>query len=332
MFIVLVIAWLYERYGTRPAAVELSAGIVPVIVAIVAQAVVGLGRTAIKDVLLGVLAVAAAVAWLVGINELVLLAAGAAVGALWRNRHLVGRNAAAWLLLPVATSGAAAADPTLARLGLVFLKIGAVLYGSGYVLISFMESDLVERYGWLTERQLLDAVAVGQVTPGPVFTTATFVGYQIAGFAGAAVATAAIFAPAFVFVALLSRITPSDPPLHLGSRRTRRCRRGLARSDGRGGRPPRRQRRSPMRWPSPPASSRWSSCSASDRTPSGSSPVARSSASAGSSSADPSPHPPPVPPEVDLCRVERSGGVSSTQLPHPAGVQRFVGVCRDRRT
>jgi chromate transporter len=210
--IVLVLAVLYDRYGTTPTALDLSYGIVPVIVAVVAHACVGLARTAVKDIVLGAVALGAAAAWLVGVNELVLLGAAAVVGALWRNRATLRptRRLHLWFVAPfgLATATATAADPTLGRLAWVFVKVGAVLYGSGYVLVSFLEGDLVERLGWLTERQLLDAVAIGQFTPGPVFTTATFVGYQVAGLPGALVATAAIFAPALVFVALLARIVP----------------------------------------------------------------------------------------------------------------------------
>lgn len=206
--IVLTLAAAYDRYGATPTARHLSYGVVPVIVAVVAHATVGLTRTAVKDVVLGVVAAGTAVAWLAGVHELALLALAAVAGALWRNR---GRLAAARLTgLLIAPFGLSAerADPDLWRLGWTMLKIGAVLYGSGYVLVSFLERDLVERLGWLTEQQLLDAVAIGQVTPGPVFTTATFVGYQVAGLGGAAVATVAIFAPALVFVALLARVVP----------------------------------------------------------------------------------------------------------------------------
>ena len=209
--IVLVIAWLYDRYGTTPTALDLSYGIVPVIVAIVVHAVVSLGRTAMKNVLLWMIASVSAAAWLAGVNELLLLLVGAALSAMWQTaRRRPGGHTVAglWFLPFTGPSAVLASEPDLVRLGWVFLKIGAVLYGSGYVLVSFLERDLVQGLGWLTERQLLDAVAVGQFTPGPVFTTATFVGYQIAGLPGALVATVAIFAPAFVFVAVLSRITP----------------------------------------------------------------------------------------------------------------------------
>jgi chromate transporter len=205
--IVLVLAVVYERYGQTTLARDLSYGIVPVIVAIVAQATVGLARTAVKDLVLGGVAVATAAAWLAGVNELALLVLAGVIGASWRNRDQLRSGFTGFVLVPFGT-GIEHHDPELWRLGWLMLKVGAVLYGSGYVLISFLERDLVEQLGWLTEQQLLDAVAVGQVTPGPVFTTATFVGYQIAGVGGAFVATVAIFAPALVFVALLSRIVP----------------------------------------------------------------------------------------------------------------------------
>jgi chromate transporter len=213
--IVLTIAWLYARYGTEPAVIDLRYGILPVIIAIVVHALLGLARTACKDLALTGLAIAAAAAWLAGVNELLILAASALLGTAWMNRRrLVGRPpalqliAALWLAAIVRVA-APDVEPSLWRLFLVFAKVGAVLYGSGYVLLAFLEQDLVEDLGWLTSTQLLDAVAVGQVTPGPVFTTATFVGYQIEGFAGAAVATIGIFLPAFVFVGLLAQIVPA---------------------------------------------------------------------------------------------------------------------------
>jgi chromate transporter len=212
--IVLTIAWLYTRHGTDPAVVDLRYGILPVIIAIVVQALWTLARTACKDLALTGLACAAAALWLWGVNELVLLGAGALLGALWRNRHrLIARSSGTDLTtVLLAAVGLATSTPgddvALGRLFLVFLKVGALLWGSGYVLLAVLEQDLVERLGWLTSTQLLDAVAVGQMTPGPLFTTATFVGYQIDGIAGAAVATVGIFLPSFVLVALLARIVP----------------------------------------------------------------------------------------------------------------------------
>jgi chromate transporter len=202
--IVSAIAWAYVRYGQLPAAEGLLRGVKPVVIAVVAQALFGFARTAIRTLPLALVGVASAAAAAAGAHELaVLAAAGAAVAAAKVARTPRATLPAIAPLWPLAAGAVAAAAPFgLSRLFLVFLKIGAVLYGSGYVLLAFLRSDLVERLGWLTEAQLLDAVAVGQVTPGPVFTTATFVGWVLAGGAGAAVATLGIFLPAFVFVAL----------------------------------------------------------------------------------------------------------------------------------
>ncbi len=201
---VTLLAWAYVAFGQTPAVAWVLYGVKPVVIAIVAQAVWGLGRTAVRRwetaaVVAGVIGLG-----LLGVNELALLFGGAAVGAvLQRPRWLTGRLSGL-MLAPAASLQLAAAVPasfSLAGMGLLFLKIGAVLYGSGYVLLAFLRADFVERLGWLSEAQLLDAVAVGQVTPGPVFTTATFIGFLLAGVPGALVATAAIFVPSFVFVA-----------------------------------------------------------------------------------------------------------------------------------
>ena len=197
--IVLALAWAYVAFGSTPAGEALLYGVKPVIIAIVAAALVAFARTALTAPLRIVVAVAVAVLWALGVNELVLLLCGALAVAAVR----LGSShpwAAAGLILPAT---AAAASVNLVTLAGVFLKAGALLYGSGYVLLAFLRGDLVERLGWLTDAQLLDAVAIGQVTPGPLFTTATFIGYVLAGIPGAVVATVAIFLPAFVFVALI---------------------------------------------------------------------------------------------------------------------------------
>jgi len=192
MLIVLACAWAYVRYGKLPQAEAILYGIKPVIIAIVVQALWGFGKTALKNTLLWVVALAAAALSFYGANELVLLlCAGLLVAAFRRSKHLLS-------LVPF----------SLWALFLFFLKVGSVLYGSGYVLLAFLRSGLVERYGWLTETQLLDAVAVGQVTPGPVFTTATFIGYILGGTPAALLATFGIFLPAFVFVALSGPLIP----------------------------------------------------------------------------------------------------------------------------
>jgi len=207
VLIVGVLAWLYERHGTDPALVDLRYGVLPVIIAIVGHALVGLGRVALVSPVGAVAAMAALAGFLAGVHELVLLVAAGTAAALWANRRrLRPGRAPLVLLLAGGEPGADPATPSLWRLFLVFLEIGSILYGSGYVLLAYLQRNLVTDLGWLSEQELLDAVSVGQVTPGPVFTTATFVGWQIDGWAGAAVATVGIFAPSFLFVALLGRI------------------------------------------------------------------------------------------------------------------------------
>ena len=197
--IVLALAWAYVAYGDTPTGEALLYGVKPVIIAIVAAALVAFARTALGGPLRAAVAIGAAILWLLGVSELLLLAGGALVVAALRlgSRH---PWTVAAIALPMAT---ATASINLLTLGAVFLKAGALMYGSGYVLLAFLRGDLVERLGWLTDAQLLDAVAIGQVTPGPLFTTATFVGYVLAGVPGAVVATTAIFLPAFVYVALI---------------------------------------------------------------------------------------------------------------------------------
>lgn len=197
--IVLALAWVYVAFGETPMGEALLYGIKPVIVAIVTVAIIAFARTALTSPLRIGLAIGVAILWAVGVNELILLLASALLIATVRFGP-AHPWAAAGVILPAAT---AAASVNLVTLGAVFLKAGALLYGSGYVLLAFLRGDLVERLGWLTDAQLLDAVAIGQVTPGPLFTTATFIGYLLAGVPGAIVATTAIFLPAFIFVALI---------------------------------------------------------------------------------------------------------------------------------
>jgi chromate transporter len=217
--IVLVLAWAYVQYGATPTGASLLYGIKPVVIAVVAQALWGLGRAAIKGPLLLAVGSAAMGLYLLGFNELAILFGGALFVFVARSgrRLLQGQSGGAalmpWGALPMATMPVLALQTapvpvSLATLFLTFLKIGAVLYGSGYVLLAFLRTDLVERLGWLTDRQLLDAVAAGQITPGPVSSTATFVGYVVAGVPGAVLATIGIFLPSFFFVALLHPIVP----------------------------------------------------------------------------------------------------------------------------
>jgi chromate transporter len=227
--LVAALAWAYVTYGALPEVTGILYGVKPVVIAIVAQALWGLGRSAVKTRGLAVLAGTAVVAAAAGMHELlVLLAAGSAcalIQVMSRTSRssrssrssmsaalavgAAGASTSGVILTTASTgAGAAAAPFGLSALFLVCAKIGAVLFGSGYVLLAFLRADLVQRLGWLTEPQLLDAIAVGQVTPGPVLTTVTFIGYILGGPAGAATATVGIFLPAFVFVALSGPLVP----------------------------------------------------------------------------------------------------------------------------
>jgi len=206
MLIVLALAWAYVRWGALPITTSLLYGVKPVIIAVVVQAMWGLARTAVRGPLLAGAFVASAALAVAGVHELVVLFGAGVLAMLLASRPRVVAGAVALLAWAstaraLAAATAAAGGVALGTMTLVFLKIGAVLYGSGYVLLAFLRADFVERLGWLTDRQLLDAVAVGQVTPGPVFTTATFIGFLLAGLPGALLATVAIFLPSFVFVA-----------------------------------------------------------------------------------------------------------------------------------
>lgn len=198
------IAWVYTKFGSLPAMQGVLVGVKPVVVVIVLQALVVLRRSALKSRLLQSLAFLAALLSLVGVYELtVLFGVAAAAVVVQQGRNWPRRiRALAPIPLFALAADSPAASVALGKLFLVMAKVGSVLFGSGYVLLAFLQSELVEQRHWITAGQLLDAVAVGQVTPGPVFTTATFLGYVMAGPKGAAVATAGIFFPAFVFVAL----------------------------------------------------------------------------------------------------------------------------------
>jgi len=210
-FIVLAFAWAYVRFGSLPPVIGILYGVKPVIIAIVLQALWLLAHTAIKTKLLAIIGIAGVVLTFLGVHELLILLGGGIV-VLIATLILGGKKSGNFLstspaILFLQTS-VAASNFGLLPLFLFFLKVGAILYGSGYVLLAFIRADLVERWHWLTESQLLDAVAVGQVTPGPVFTTATFIGYVLGGSRGAVVATIGIFLPAFVFVALSGPLVP----------------------------------------------------------------------------------------------------------------------------
>ena len=218
--LVMILAWAYVRFGQLPQIAGALTGVKAVVVAIVAQALWNLGRTAIKTRFLGAIGVGALFAASLGASPLLVLAAsGLITASAFRagkkaKEKQGGENIRFLLLLlltfciviglPAALSryGGISSALGLTSLGLVFVKLGSVVYGSGYVLLAFLRDELVTKQGWLTTGQLLDAVAIGQVTPGPVFTTATFIGYILVGPKGAIVATLGIFLPAFAFVAL----------------------------------------------------------------------------------------------------------------------------------
>jgi chromate transporter len=229
VLIVAALAWLYVEQGSRPEVGAILAGVAPVVVAIIAHAGWSIGRTVVRSRESAVLLVASIAAVLVGVPEIVVLLGVGIVTVLLR-AAIVGRAGLGFaiagsaglggLIGPVAAPGVTAATPFV--IFATFLKVGAVLFGSGYVLVALLRSELVDGLGWLTETQLLDAVAVGQATPGPLFSTATFIGYVVAGPTGALMATVGVFLPAFIAVAV------SIPLLD----RLRRSRRARAFLDG----------------------------------------------------------------------------------------------------
>lgn len=215
------LAWLYVRFGTLPQVEPFLYGIKPAVIALILTAVWRLGRKAVKGWRLATLGVGVALAVLAGVSEVLALLGGGVLGMVW----LRGSGGDGWprasaagvvwlgdlprgVASAIGVTALAAASVSLWKLGLFFLKVGAVLYGSGYVLIAFLQGDVVSRYGWLTEAQLLDAIAIGQFTPGPILSTATFIGYLILGVPGAVVATVGIFLPSFFFVLVLNPIVP----------------------------------------------------------------------------------------------------------------------------
>ena len=216
-------AWAYVKFGSLPQAVSVLAGIKPAILAVIVIAVWRLGRTAVKDAGLGILSAIALACFLVGLNPILILTGGGLIGMMAKRAFNQRKTASLsfvasykkWFPSPLGLSGAASgslaagalmAPPSVAQIGLFFLKVGAVLYGGGYVLLAFLEHGLVQQHAWLTRQQLLDAVAIGQFTPGPVLSTATFIGYILGGVPGAVVATIGIFLPSFFYVALLAPV------------------------------------------------------------------------------------------------------------------------------
>ena len=208
-------AWVYDRFQTVPQAEALLYGIKPAVIAVILSAVWRLGKTAAKGPLLIGIGLLVMLLVLLGINEIIALLGGGIIGILWQlgSRLRKGKMLLGFAWLPssniaLAVTAAPSSSVTLSALGLFFLKIGCVLFGSGYILVAYLQGGLVEQYQWLTQQQLLDAVAIGQFTPGPVLTTATFIGYVLAGPAGALLATLGIFVPSFVFVLATNPLIP----------------------------------------------------------------------------------------------------------------------------
>ncbi len=216
MLMVLGLAWAYVRFGSMPEAQWLLYGIKPVVIAIIVQAVWSLGRRATKTIFLAACGlIILAGYFLLHVNEIALLFGGGLAIMLLENAQRLRKEAIPQASLPIMVRLSSLSIATLAVsafslpiMFLTFLKIGAILYGSGYVLLAFLRADFVQRLGWLTDKQLLDAIAVGQVTPGPLFTSATFIGYLLGGVPGGLLATLGIFLPSFVFVAITNPWIP----------------------------------------------------------------------------------------------------------------------------
>lgn len=208
--LVVAFAWLYVHGRAIPSLVPILGGIEAVVIGIIAHAIWLLARTAVKNRMTAIAGAAALVASLLGVSPFAILI-GSAVVAIAAYASHEGQAAPLRALtpaVPVPGMTMMAGTVTTLGIGLVFLKIGVVVFGSGYVLLAFLRAELVTRLGWITERQLLDAVAAGQMTPGPLFTTATFLGYLLRGWTGAAIATGAVFLPAFLLVGASGSILP----------------------------------------------------------------------------------------------------------------------------
>lgn len=207
VIITAVFAWAYQLYGQLPQVQPFIYGIKPAIIAVVVVTMIALGRKALKSVQLGIIGLLSAVAVLAGFNEIYVLFGAGLIGILL---HLLqsNSNAAAGIVpFTLLQINPSLIDLSTLRLFLIFLKVGAILYGSGYVLFAFLDAELVAK-GFLSKQELIDAIAVGQFTPGPVFSSATFIGWQIGGVAGAVAATVGIFLPSFLLVALLNPLIP----------------------------------------------------------------------------------------------------------------------------
>jgi len=202
-----ILAYLYIEYGELPGIAPFLLGIKPAVLAIIAGAIYKLGKKALKSWQLGLIGVIVVIANFCGINEVTCILGGGVLGMLWANT-LEGKSLRSYAPILLFWFTGAGMKLTTTNLFLVFLKVGSVLFGSGYVLVAYLDGELVEKLGWLSKSELLDAIAIGQFTPGPVLSTATFVGYQIQGVQGAMAATLGIFLPSFIFVWILNPLIP----------------------------------------------------------------------------------------------------------------------------
>jgi len=201
-------AWAYQQYGKLPSVQPFLYGVKPAIIAVIISLMIRLGKKALKSVELGIIGVVAAALALYGINDIYILFGAGIIGMLLyaiKNRKQSVNSIFPFMLLQADTIAMKLSNW---KLFWIFLKIGAILYGSGYVLFAFLDTELVKT-GLLTKQQLTDAIAVGQFTPGPVFSSATFIGWQVGGLPGAAAATIGIFLPSFLFVAFLNPLIPA---------------------------------------------------------------------------------------------------------------------------
>lgn len=207
-----MLAWLYVSLGHLPSIEAFFFGLKPAVIAVITGAIIQLGRKAIKNSWLALLAAGVLAATLLGLGEIAAILGAGVLGMADYGIHKGFRGSdnlkslAPFLLLQA--GGAAASQLTTLKLFLVFVKIGAVLFGSGYVLVAYIDGELVQKLEWLSHQQLLDAIAIGQFTPGPVLTAATFVGYVLQGWTGALAATLGIFLPSFLFIVILYPIIP----------------------------------------------------------------------------------------------------------------------------
>ncbi len=198
------IAWFYQRYGEVPSVLPFLAGIKPAVIVIIVAAVKKLAKKAVKNYTMGMLGVFSLGACFLGVNEIVVLLATGVLGSAFMHiKRRYTNQKSSWLLIPLSLNGLVIKSMTTSSIFLTFLKVGAFLYGSGYVLFAYLDAELVTK-GWMLRQDLVDAVAVGQITPGPVLSTATFVGFQLGGLKGAMAATIGIFLPSFVFVFFLN--------------------------------------------------------------------------------------------------------------------------------